>query len=204
MFVVGLTGGIGSGKSAAAALFAALGVPVVDTDTIAHHLTATGSPLLARIAADFGRDILQIDGSLDRCALRARVFSDPTARVRLEALLHPEIRTAVARQLQENAAAPYQIVVIPLLFETGAYAAIIQRSVVVDCEETQQIERTSQRSRMTENEVRAIMAAQMGRAERLALADDVLDNQGSSEALHQQVEALHRDYLEMSAKMASG
>lgn len=195
MFVVGLTGGIGSGKSEAARLFAGLGVPVVDTDAIAHALTAPGQPALASIAQAFGAEALNADGTLHRAYLRQRIFADPAARKMLEGILHPLIRAQVRQAMVENAAAPYQIVVVPLLFETGAYADLINRSLLIDCAETLQLRRAMARSQLSEPDVRAIMAAQFSRDQRLALADDIIRNDGTLEELTSQVAAQHQKYI---------
>jgi dephospho-CoA kinase len=195
MFVVGLTGGIGSGKSEAARMFAALGVPVVDTDAISHRLTAPGEPALQEIATAFGQQAIRRDGSLDRSYLRQQVFSQPESRKTLEEILHPHIRDAVMRELSKNEAAPYQIVVVPLLFETGGYAALVARSLVIDCEESLQVSRATERSKLTESEVRAIMDAQLPRQRRLSQADDVISNNGSLENLATQVSQMHEKYI---------
>lgn len=200
MFVVGLTGGIGSGKSTAADMFAALGVPVIDTDAIAHTLTAPGSALLPTIAATLGKDILRPDGTLDRAIVRRRIFSDPETRGRLEQLLHPPIRERVEALLQLASDASYRLIVVPLLFETSAYNHLINRSLVIDCDEARQIARAAQRSGLTEAEVRAIMAAQLPRTRRRELADDILDNSGDLDALRAQVLAMHRRYLALAQK----
>lgn len=194
MFVVGLTGGIGSGKSEAARVFAELGVPVVDTDRIAHALTAIGQPVLQEIAEAFGGDMLNADGSLNRARLRECVFAAPEARQRLEQLLHPRIRERARQQLEQNAAAPYQIVVVPLLFETGGYAGMIARSLVIDCDEAQQLARVTQRSGLSEAQARAIMAAQLPREQRLALADDVIENNGDLTSLAAKIREMHEKY----------
>ena len=195
MLVVGLTGGIGSGKSEAAAMFAARGVPVIDTDAIAHALVAPGQAALQAIAKAFGAAALQPDGGLDRAWMRQRIFADPAARQTLENILHPLIREEVRQSLERNADAAYQIVMVPLLFETGAYAQMIDRSLLVDCDETLQISRAMARSRLSESEVRAIMAAQWPRAQRLAAADDVIRNEGSLQELAEQVQAKHEKYI---------
>lgn len=195
MFVVGLTGGIGSGKSEVARLFASLGVPVVDTDTIAHGLTAPGSPLLVEIAQALGRHCIKPDGSLDRAWLRRRVFADADARRTLENILHPRIRETAGQLLAQHADAPYQIIVVPLLFETGGYAGLVSRSLVVDCDEALQIARTMQRNPLSEAEVRAIMAAQLPRSQRVALADDVIENDGSLQKLEESVRVKHEKYI---------
>lgn len=196
MFIVGLTGGIGSGKSEVARIFGALDVPVIDTDLIAHQLTAEGSPLLPKIAATLGSDSLNPDGTLNRAWVRERVFSDPAARQQLEAILHPEIRRQVEVQLSRRPDAPYQVVVVPLLFEADGYVSRVNRTLLVDCPEEIQIARTMQRSRLSETAVRAIMAAQLPRAKKLALADDVILNDGSIEELTQKVNEKHKKYIE--------
>lgn len=193
-FVVGLTGGIGSGKSAAAHIFAELGADVVDTDAISHALTAPGGAAMPDIAAAFGAEMVDTTGALDRAAMRARVFGNDDARSRLEAILHPAIRAeADVRCL--NSAAPYVIVAVPLLLETGFYRARVDRILVVDCPEEVQISRTMSRSHLSADQVRAIMAAQATRAQRLEAADDVIDNGGDEAALRRQVLRLHETYL---------
>jgi dephospho-CoA kinase len=197
MWVVGLTGGIGSGKSTVADSFAAQGVPVIDTDVIARDLTAPGGAALDAVRATFGEAVMQADGTLDRAALRRRVFSDSASRHRLEAILHPLIRQRVEQALG-TLTAPYALVVVPLLVETGGYRDVLDRVLVVDCPEDMQIERVIARSGLTRDEVTAILAAQASRAERLAAADDVIVNSASPEALRTQVAALHRRYLAFS------
>jgi dephospho-CoA kinase len=196
MMVVGLTGGIGSGKSEAAKLFAGLGVPVVDTDVIAHQLTAPGQPALLRIAQAFGEEILDTNGALRRDLLRQRIFSDPEARKTLEELLHPLIREHVVQELAKHPDATYQIVVVPLLFESGSYANLIHRRLVIDCDEALQVQRAMARGRLTEPEVRAIMAAQLPRNQRLAMADNVIVNDGSLVQLAAQVRDRHEKYIQ--------
>ncbi len=193
-FTVGLTGGIGSGKSAAAERFAALGATIVDTDLIAHRLTAPGGAAIAAIRQAFGAGVISPDGSLDRAAMRARVFAEPAARQQLEAILHPLIRAESARQCLA-APGPYVVMAVPLLVESGAYRQRCDRVCVVDCPEALQIERVRTRSGLDETQIRAIMAAQASREERLAAADDVIDNGGTLEALQQQVDRLHLRYL---------
>lgn len=192
-FIVGLTGGIGSGKSAVADAFAALGIDVTDTDRIAHTLTAPGSPGLAAIVAGLGARWLQPDGTLDRAALRRETFADAATRTQLEAILHPLIGQA-ARDEIARWASPYGILVVPLLLERGGLASIVSRILVVDCPEDEQIRRVRARSGLSADEVRAIMSAQLGRAERLRRADDVIDNAGPPSALGPQVAALDRRY----------
>lgn len=196
-FCVGLTGGIGSGKSAAAALFGKLGAAIVDTDEISHRLTGPGGNAIAPIRARFGAASIAADGSLDRARMRERVFSDEAARKDLEAILHPMIR-AQARAEIAGASAPYVIVVVPLLFETGAYRDLVKRVVVVDCDEEEQVRRVVARSGIAAAEVRRIMAAQLSRAERVKRADDVLDNSGPLETLREAVARLHRKYLDLA------
>jgi len=196
-FTVGLTGGIGSGKSAVASLFAKLGVHVVDTDEIAHELTRAGGEAMAQIRAAFGERAIAADGSLDRAAMRARAFADPQARKRLEAILHPLIRAESERRV-ERAVGPYAMLVIPLLVEGGVDRSRTPRVLVVDCPETVQIERVVRRSGLAEAEVRAILAAQASRAERLSAADDVIDNSGAPTALEGQVSRLHEKYLTLA------
>ena len=202
MFTVGLTGGIGSGKSTVADLFAAHGVPVIDTDVVAHELTAPGGAALGAIRAAFGADVMQADGTLDRAALRRRIFSDGDARRQLEAILHPRIRQIVAQKLA-TLTAPYALIVIPLLVETGGYSDVLNRVLVVDCPEDQQIARVMARSGLAQDEVEAILAAQAGRAARLASADDVILNTTAPEALRTQVATLHRRYLAFSTTSSS-
>jgi len=198
MYIVALTGGIGSGKSEAAKQFAQLGVPVVDTDVIAHTLTATGSPMLSEISKIFGADILNGDGSLNRASLRAHVLNDPTERIKLEKLLHPAIYEHAIEQLtdNENSLKPqYQILVVPLLFESNRYRNAINKIVVVDCEESLQIKRAMARSKLTEDEVRAIMAVQTTRAIRLKNADEIIENNGSLEELVENVKKIHKKLI---------
>lgn len=199
MFTIGLTGGIGSGKSAAAARFAELGVPVIDTDVIAHELTRPGRPALDAIRASFGNAVMAADGSLDRPVLRRRVFADPTARRQLEAILHPLILHEVKERLAALSV-PYAVAVIPLLVETGAYDPLLDRIAVVDCPEELQIARTVARSGLAHEEVGAILAAQAPRSARLAAADDVIVNTGTLAALRDQIDALHQRYLMLAAE----
>jgi dephospho-CoA kinase len=196
--VVGLTGGIGSGKSAVADAFAALGVDVTDTDRIAHAVTAPGEAGTAMIVEAFGPAYLLADGTLDRARLRERVFADADARHALEAILHPLIRAIAAREVGRWQG-PYGLLVVPLLFERGGHQGLVQRVLVVDCPEEVQIERVMGRSGLDEAAVRAIMATQLPRAERLARADDVIDNSGPCEAIAPQVRELDRRYRALAA-----
>ena len=197
-FIVGLTGGIGSGKSAAATLFEEFGAAVVDTDAIAHELTAPGGTAIAPIRAAFGDEVVAPNGALDRAAMRRKVFSDVQAKGRLEAILHPMIRAEADRRSAASRA-PYVVLVVPLLVESGGYRSRVQRVAVVDCPEEIQVARVMSRSGLSAEEARAIMAAQVGRAQRLAAADDVIDNGGELAALRPQIEALHRQYMEIAA-----
>lgn len=198
-FIVGLTGGIGSGKSAATERFAALGASVVDTDLIAHALTASGGAAIADIRHAFGEAMLAPDGSLDRAAMRALVFERPEARRQLEDILHPMIRDESARQCAA-ARGSYVVLAVPLLIESGSYRARCDRICVVDCPPALQIERVRARSGLEEAQIRAIMAAQASREQRLAAADDVIDNSGSLEHLRAQVAALHARYAALAAR----
>jgi len=198
-YTVGLTGGIGSGKSAIAGLFARRGVAVVDSDEIARELTRAGGAAIDPIRKAFGPGVLGTDGALDRARMRALAFGPAAERRRLEAILHPLIREESARRLA-RAGGAYAVLVVPLLVEGGIDRSRYARVVVVDCTEAQQIERVMRRSGLPEQEVRAIMAAQARREERLALADDVIDNSGPVEALEAQVARLHEKYLTLSGK----
>lgn len=198
MLTVAVTGGIGSGKSTAADLFAAQGVSIIDTDQLARELTTPGQPALAAIAEVFGPNVIGADGALDRAALRRVVFDDPRQRQRLEAILHPLIR----RLMLERAAAadgPYAMLVIPLLFETGQ-TAVADRILVVDIPPEMQIRRVIERSALSRHEVERILASQVGREVRLAGADDIIDNSGTFAQLAPRVQALHRRYLQLAGQ----
>jgi dephospho-CoA kinase len=196
-FVVGLTGGIGSGKSAVAAEFERLGATVVDTDAIAHELTQAGGAAIPEVERLFGKDLIGHGGAMDRKKMRERVFADPAAKKALEALLHPLIREESRRRI-ERAPGPYVVHVVPLLVESPDYRRRVDRVLVVDAPEELQLERVRRRSGLADDEVRAIVAAQATRAQRLAAADDVIENRGTIDALREQVAALHRKYLEYS------
>lgn len=198
-FIVGLTGGIGSGKSAVADLFVAQGAALVDTDAIAHQLTAAGGAAMPLLRGEFGAQIAQADGALDRAAMRAVVFADPAARRRLENILHPMIRRTAAEACQA-ATTPYVILAVPLLLESGNYRERCDRVVVVDCPEAVQVARVMARSGLTAQEVEKIMAAQASRAARRAIADAVIDNAGPLEALLPQVQELHKAFLIQAAQ----
>ena len=198
-YTVALTGGIGSGKSVVAGLFAKRGVSVIDTDEIAHQLTRPGGDAIGAIRSAFGASMIGADGALDRDGMRRLVFGDAAARKRLEAILHPLIRTESARQ-RDRAPGPYAILVVPLLIESGVDRSRYTRVLVVDCPEVQQVERAMRRSGLSETEVRAILATQATREQRLAQADDVIDNSGTPEALERQVSNLNGKYLTLAAR----
>lgn len=197
MLIVGLTGGIGCGKSTVAEIFARLGAALIDTDQIARQLTTCGQPAITVLREQFGEDYFLPDGNLDRARLRRRVFSDAAAKEQLEALLHPLIREEVRSRLA-TARPPYAIIAVPLLLETGAYRDIVHRVLVVDCDEEQQVKRVMARSGLNAEEVRTIMDSQISRAERLRQADDIVDNRSDQSALQLQVEELHRSYLALT------
>ena len=195
--VVGLTGGIGSGKSAAADEFGKVGATVVDSDAIAHELTAPGGGAVAGIAKLFGKAFIDASGAMDRKRMRDLVFSDPEEKQRLEALLHPLIRAESQRRIA-TAASPYVVHVVPLLVESPGYRERVGRVLVVDCPEALQVSRVQQRSGLPEEQVRRIIASQIQRERRLAAADDVIDNSGPIAALQQQVRQLHEKYLTLA------
>jgi dephospho-CoA kinase len=205
--VVGLTGGIGSGKSAVADAFARLGADVADADAIAHAVSAPGEPGHAAVATPFGPRALRPDGTLDRAWLREQAFADAAFRLRLEALLHPLIRARI-RAAAAGWRGPYGLLVVPLLLERGGVRDLCDRVLVVDCPEETQVQRVMQRSGLAAADVRRIMAAQLSRAQRLAQADDVIDNGGPREALDPQVARLDARYralaVHQGAKPAGG
>jgi dephospho-CoA kinase len=200
--VVGLTGGIGSGKSSAAEEFARLGATLVDTDLIAHRLTGPGGGALPAIQRLFGEGFVLASGAMDRKRMRERVFADAAARKSLEGVLHPMIRDESERQIAAAAGA-YVVHVVPLLVESGDYRRHVDRVLVVDCPETTQIARVRERGGLSADEAQAIVRSQASRAERLAAADDVIDNVGSLEDLRKQVAALHARYAEMAENAKS-
>ena len=198
MLIIALTGGIGSGKSEAAKQFGLLGVPIVDTDIISHELTAVGQPILADINNIFGADFLIADGALNRAKLRAHIFENKEERLKLEAILHPAIRAQALKQLAENESKlqpNYQILVVPLLFENDRYASIAHKVLVIDCDESLQIKRAIARSQLSETQVKAIMDAQVSRATRLALADEVIENNGTLEELIEKVVNINKKFI---------
>jgi dephospho-CoA kinase len=203
-FGVGLTGGIGSGKSTVASLFKECGVMIIDSDVISHQLTQSGGMAISAIHTTFGDNYIDASGTLNRALMRQLIFSDRAAKLQLEAILHPLIRAQIMMQVDSantnsTHTSPYLLLVIPLLFETLNYRELVQRTLVVDCAETTQIARTMQRSGLDEQAVRTIMASQISRAERLRLADEIIQNDGSLATLRQQVEQLHQHYLAISS-----
>ncbi|MBA5636394.1 dephospho-CoA kinase [Duganella sp. LX20W] len=200
-FTVGLTGGIGSGKSTVAELFAARGVTIVDTDQIAHSLTAPGGAAMADIVSQFGPEYADATGALDRARMRQLVFADAAAKTRLEAILHPRIRAAT-EAATAAATGCYVMLAIPLLVESGSWRARVTRVLAVDCAETVQLARVMARNHLPEAQVRAIMAAQATRQQRLDAADDVITNDAGLDALTPQIERLHQLYLTFSTGMA--
>jgi dephospho-CoA kinase len=193
-YVVGLTGGIGSGKSAAAEEFARLGATVVDTDAIAHELTQAQGAAIAQVRRLFGDEFIDRSGAMDRDRMRALVFRDLTAKKQLEELLHPMIRAESERRIA-SANGPYVVHVVPLLVESRGYRERVARVLVVDCPESVQVARVRQRSSLAEDVILRIIGAQISRRDRLAAADDVIDNSGTLDALHKQVRELHVRYL---------
>jgi dephospho-CoA kinase len=198
---IGLTGGIASGKSTAAERFQELGVPVIDADAVAREVVAPGTPGLEAVVARFGRDILNARGELNRALLRERIFADETQRRALEALLHPLIRSEMARQVRE-ARGPYVVLAIPLLVE-GGRRDDLDRILVIDTDEASQRARLMGRDKTTDAQATAILAAQASRAQRLAMADDVIANTGSIEALRREVDRLHQRYLTLAGARLS-
>ncbi len=199
MLVVGLTGGIGSGKSTVAELFAQQGVPVIDTDHIARELTCSGGQAMPLIQAQFGPDYLNPDGGLNRPLMRRAVFGDPASRGKLEAILHPLIRNQVEAQLN-SLAVPYALVVIPLLVEKGGYADLLDQVLVVDCSPERQIARTMARSKLSREEVQRILTVQANRPARLDRADDVIVNEGDRAELGAKIQSLHEKYSSLADK----
>lgn len=201
MYVVAITGGIGSGKTTVANQFSALGIEVVDADLIAREVVAPGTPALAAITSHFGPEILTEQGLLDRRVLRERIFSDPAAKSWLNALLHPIIRSEMLRQCAA-VSSPYCLLVVPLLVE-NRLTELADRVLVIDVDEATQIERTCRRDGVSREQAEAILASQANRSERLAMADDVLDNQsGTTETIRERILALHETYLAFASQQA--
>lgn len=200
MFVVALTGGIGSGKSEAANIFAELGVPVTDVDAISHQLTAANQPLISVLAANFGNRYITPDGALNRTSMRNLVFSDQDALKKLNAILHPAIYDEAIKQLQQNSDVPnqilpYQILVIPLLFESPRYLPHINRILMIDCDEQIQIARVRKRSSLPMSQIKQIIKAQTSRKQRLKLANDVIENNQSVDELREKIILIHKKYI---------
>lgn len=197
-YIVGLTGGIGSGKSTVADLFSMAGVALVDTDSIAHALTAGDGYAMAEIRMRMGEQFIAPDGSLDRAATRSRIFADATVKLQLEAILHPLIHEEVEIALRSDPVqkAPYSILVAPLLFETMAYRDRTHKTLLIDCPVATQLERVKRRSGLHVAEAARIVDAQLPRPVRLQLADDVIWNDATAEELWSQVEPLHLCYMQ--------
>lgn len=195
---IGLTGGIGCGKSTVAELFAKLGVIIIDTDEIAHLLTQAGGIAIPAIRSAFGADYLTSDGALDRARMRHTIFADASAKIKLESILHPLIRSDCESRMTRHNEAPYLILVVPLLFENPSFLRMIQRVLLVNCSEQQQINRVMQRSALSEPEIRAIIAQQLPGAERIARSDDIIQNDGTCDELTLKVLALHQYYLNIT------
>lgn len=202
MLRIGLTGGIGSGKSTIAAMFARHGAPVIDTDVIARELVEPGLPALREIVNHFGSDVLDTSGRLNRSRLRDLVFTDTKERSALESILHPKIRAIVSERMA-TINAPYCIIVIPLLIETGSMRTMVDRVLVIDCPEEQQIARVGARDHLSEARIRTILQAQVTRNERLAHADDVIVNDRDIAALEADIAKLHDRYLALGAHSES-
>ncbi len=198
--VVGLTGGIASGKSLVGAMFVKLGVALVDTDVVAREVAARGEPGLAAVVEEFGAGVLSPSGDLNRPALRSLVFADDAKRLKLEAILHPLIRSRTRAKLAELSA-PYALVAVPLLVETS-FGELVDRILVVDCPESLQLERLMRRDAIPKPEALAMLRAQTDRATRLKAAHDIIDNSGTTEATRRQVELAHRRYLDLAAQRA--
>ena len=201
VFSVGLTGGIGCGKTTVANMFAELGASLIDTDEIAHALTAPHGAAMPAIVEQFGAAFARPDGALDRTRMRELVFADPPAKARLEAILHPRIRDA-ALAAAASATGAYVIFVVPLLIESGNWRSRVTRVLAIDCPEAVQVARVMARNNLSEEQVRAIMATQVTRAERLAAADDVITNDGGIDALRPQITRLHAEYFTFSERMS--
>jgi len=195
MFIVALTGGIGSGKSEASKMFSELGVPIVDLDVISHELTAEHQPLVNSIVATFGSEYMTKDGALNRVKMRQLIFNNHKALKQLNNILHPAIHQEAVHQLNKLDDAPYTILAIPLLEQDSVYLPAIDRILVVDCDESSQIERVKQRNHLGEPEIKRIIQAQPSRQTRLSMADDILENNGNLEDLRRKVSNFHQKYI---------
>lgn len=199
---IGLTGGIGCGKSTAAKLFEAQGACIIDTDAIAHQLTQPGGIAIPKLQTQFGKEFITAEGALDRGKMRQLIFSDADAKRKLENLLHPLILNSSKAQLSACDDAPYTILMAPLLLEIPKFLQLTQRILLVDCAEQKQISRVMQRSQLDESEIRAIIAQQISPSERRALADDIIQNNDSLDELTDQVSVLHRQYKKMNKQIS--
>ena len=204
MFVVALTGGIGCGKSAAAQIFLDLGVPVTDVDVISHELTAAGQPIIDNIRQLFGSEFISADNSLNREAMRTLIFSDGQARLRLNALLHPAILEKAIERLSQHARTQqgaeksetlYQVLVVPLLFDSPKYLSLVDRILVIDCDQETQIKRVKERSHLSRFQILQIINTHIKRNDQLKLADDVILNDGNVEKLRENISVLHQKYI---------
>ncbi len=195
MYVVALTGGIGSGKSEAAKIFAELGVPVTDVDAISHQLTAAKQPLVKELEVNFGNKYITSSGALNRVAMRDLVFNDKNALAKLNAIVHPAIYAEAVAQLQQHTDAPYQILVVPLLFESPRYSPHINRILLIDCDEQTQIARVKQRSNLSESQIVKMIKTQSTRKQRLMLANDVIENNENVEKLREKILLIHKNYI---------
>ncbi|MGB8516757.1 MAG: dephospho-CoA kinase [Gallionella sp.] len=200
---IGLTGGIGCGKTTVAHLFQARGAFIIDTDEISHRLTQAGGEAIVQIREMFGDDFVAADGAMDRVRMRELIFSDEVAKLQLERVLHPLILTDVQQQLQQAKRAPYVLIVVPLLLENASFLTLVRRVLVVDCTEQNQVERVMQRSSLGEAQVRAIMQRQVTRQQRLSRADDLIYNDGEVSDLVAQVETLHQHYFSLGRQNAN-
>ncbi|MEJ2792151.1 dephospho-CoA kinase [Iodobacter sp. LRB] len=201
MKIIGLTGGIGSGKSTVARLFAELGVTVIDTDEIAHELSRPPSEALEQIALEFGPDFINKDGGLNRPRMRELIFANADAKVKLENIFHPRIKAIVLQQLgKQSIHTPYVLLVVPLLFETNTYSSIIDSSLLVDCSEEHQIERVKLRSGLKNTEITAIIANQLPRKARIQRANDIILNESSLAHLQSSVSTLHQRYQDQTCR----
>ena len=201
MLKVGLTGGIGSGKSTAARRFEELGVPIVDADVIARNVVEPGKPALEEVIAAFGKKVVNSDGELDRIELRKIVFENIEHKALLESILHPRIYDEILRQL-DHLSAPYCVVVIPLLVESKRIYPL-DRVLVIDLPHTLQLERTSARDQQSEEKINKIIQSQSSRDKRLSLADDIVENSGAVESLHEKIDLLHQKYTELAHQFES-